>query len=276
MRVMILADMEGVAGVNHWDQVNHAGPMYQEGRRLYTEEINAAVRGAWAAGSSEIVVVDSHGAGAAGSGGGAAFSSIIPELIDPDCEFVTHHGWANYTEMLEGGCDACFIVGMHSMAGTPKGVLSHTIATTHWLEIAINGQPVGEIGIFAALCGHFGTPVVLVSGDDKACHEAEQLLGRSVTTVAVKKGLSRYSARHVPPVRARRMIEKAARQSLEQLSDREPFSIGGEVEIRMEIVTADNMDKYRGREGVEIVEPRTVISRGADFLEAWRRVAPFG
>lgn len=275
MRVLIFGDMEGVSGIVHWDQVNHASPMYQEGRRLYTEELNAAVRGARAAGAREIVVVDSHGAGAAGSGGGPAFNSLIPELIDPDCEFVTHHGWANYTEMLESGCDAAMFVGVHSRAGTPGGVLSHTIATLHWLEIAINDEPVGEIGVVAALCGHFGVPMALVTGDDKACEEARALLGGNVYTMAVKRGLSRFSARHIPPVRARRLIEEKAREAIENAGNIAPYIPPRPTTIRMEIVTADNMDKYRRIEGIKIIEPRTVISKGKDFLTAWKKVAPY-
>lgn len=88
MRVLIMSDMEGVSGIVDWQQVNGGAPMYEEGRRLYTEEINAAVRGAKAAGAEEIVVVDCHGAG-----GSWQFNSLVPELLHPDCEWVAHHTW---------------------------------------------------------------------------------------------------------------------------------------------------------------------------------------
>ena len=58
MRVFIVGDMEGVAGICRWEQVMGGEPLYEEGRRLYTEEINAAVRGARAAGATEIVVME--------------------------------------------------------------------------------------------------------------------------------------------------------------------------------------------------------------------------
>mgnify|MGYP003383545358 CR=1 FL=1 len=109
MRVLIMTDMEGVSGIVVWDQVNAGRPMYEEGRRLYTEEINAAVRGARAGGATEIVVVDCHGAG-----GDYTFNSLIPEMLEPDCEWVAHHAWGRYTELLEKGCDACLLVGMHA------------------------------------------------------------------------------------------------------------------------------------------------------------------
>ncbi len=113
MRVIIWSDMEGVSGIVNWKQVSGGAEMYAEGQRLYTEELNAAVRGAKAAGATEIVAVDCHGAG-----GPWTFNSFVPELLDPDCEWVAGHEWTGYTAMLEQGCDAALFVGMHAMAGT--------------------------------------------------------------------------------------------------------------------------------------------------------------
>src|SRR2546421_2842650 len=114
--------MEGVSGIVKWGQVTADSPLYQEGRRLYTEEINAAVRGARAGGATEIVVMDCHGAG-----GAFTFNSLIPELLDPGCEFVVQQEWTQYREFLEQGCDAALFVGMHAMAGTVDGVMNHTV-----------------------------------------------------------------------------------------------------------------------------------------------------
>ena len=68
--------MEGVSGIVKPEQTSGGDPMYEEGRKLYTEEINAAVRGAKAGGATEIVVMDCHGAG-----GGWTFNSLVPELL---------------------------------------------------------------------------------------------------------------------------------------------------------------------------------------------------
>ena len=145
MRLLIMTDMEGVSGIVVWSQVSGGKPMYEEGRRLYTEEINAAVRGARAAGATEIVVVDCHGAG-----GDWSHNSLVPELLDPNCEWVAHHTWSRYTEILETGCDAALMVGMHARAGTPDGVMCHTISTTTWQNLYFNNDLVGETGINAA------------------------------------------------------------------------------------------------------------------------------
>src|SRR5438874_5965792 len=212
MRVLIMADMEGVSGIVVWQQVTGGDPMYEECRRLYTEEINAAVRGAKAAGATEIVVVDCHGAG-----GGWTFNSLIPELLDPNCDWVAHHPWSRYTELLERGCDAAVFVGMHAHAGTPDGVLCHTISTTTWRNLWFNDDLVGESGINAALCGHYGCPLLFVSGDEAVAREVKALLGNGLTTVAVKRGFTRYSARQIPPIRARQLIEAGAKESLRNL-----------------------------------------------------------
>lgn len=267
MRVLIMTDMEGVSGIVVWDQVNGGAPMYEEGRRLYTEEINAAVRGAKAAGATEIVVVDCHGAG-----GGWTFNSLMPELLDPDCDWVAHHAWSRYTELFEKGCDACLLVGMHARSGTPDGVLCHTISTTTWRNLWFNDDLVGESGINAALCGHYGVPILLVTGDEATCREVSGLLGDGLTTVAVKKGLTRYSARQIPPVRARKMIEAGATQALKNLKAVRPYVPAKPTTITVELGTVDTADQFRGRHGVEIVEPLKVISRGPDWLTAWNQV----
>ncbi|MDB5102307.1 MAG: Peptidase D-aminopeptidase [Cyanobacteria bacterium RYN_339] len=264
MRVIIMTDMEGVSGIVVWDQVNGGSPMFEEGRKLYTEEINAAVRGARAAGATEIVVVDCHGAG-----GPWTFNSLVPELLDPGCDWVAHHPWSRYTDLLEKGCDACLLVGMHAMAGTPDGVMCHTVSSTSWRSLRFNDTFVGEVGINAALCGAFGCPVLLVTGDEATCRESRALLGAGLTTVAVKQGLSRYSARMIPPVRARQMIEDGARIALSDLKAVKPYVPAGPVTITFELSTVDHAAKYRGKPNVEITDDLVVTSRASTWQQAW-------
>ncbi len=65
MKVFVISDMEGISGIVRPEQTAAGEPMYEEGRKLYTQEMNAAVAGAKAAGATEIVVMDYHGAGKA-------------------------------------------------------------------------------------------------------------------------------------------------------------------------------------------------------------------
>src|SRR5438128_11193155 len=213
--------MEGVSGIVKWKQTTGGDPMYEEGRRLYTQEINAAVRGAKAAGAKEIVVMDCHGAGKHWD-----FNSLIPEELDPACEFVVQQEWTEYTELLEQGCDAALFVAMHAKAGTPDGVMSHTVSGQAWRDLQFNGTSVGETGINAALCGTWGCPVLLVTGDDAVCREATELLGDGLTTVSVKRGISGRSAKMLTPARARELIEHGAKSALADLTAIEPYDPG--------------------------------------------------
>jgi D-amino peptidase len=263
VRVHVLSDMEGVAGIVKWEQVSGGEPLYEEGRKLYTEEINAAVRGAKAAGATEIVVMDCHGAGK-----GWTFNSLIPEDLDPDCEYVVQDEWTEYTEFLEQGCDAALFVGMHARSGTATGVMSHTISGRDYQNLSFNGTLVGETGINAALCGTWGCPVLLVTGDDATCAEARELLGEGVTTVSVKRGLGAHSARMLTPAKARQLIEDGAKRALADLSAVSPWSPGSPSEIRVEFKGTDAADKLRFRPGVERVDDRTIVSRADTWWDA--------
>jgi D-amino peptidase len=263
VRVHVIGDIEGVAGIVKWGQAGGDLPLYQEARKLYTEEINAAVRGAKAAGATEIVVMDCHGAG-----GQYDFNSLVADLLDPDCEFVIQSEWTEYTGFLEEGCDAALFVGMHAMAGTPDGVLSHTVSGQAWQSLTFNGTLVGETGINAALCGHWNCPVLLVTGDRAVCREAAALLP-GVTTVEVKEGLGRFSARSKTPAEARRLIEEGARQALQDLTAVRPYDPGRPCEIEVVFTTPDRLEEYRHRRGVEVTGPTSLVSRGDDWWQAW-------
>jgi D-amino peptidase len=266
VKVFIVSDMEGVAGIVKWQQTDgtQEKDSYKEGRVLYTEEINAAVRGAKAAGATEIVVMDCHGAG-----GEWTFNSLIPDKLDPDCEFVVQNDWTEYTAFLEEGVDAALFVGMHAMAGTPDGVLAHTVSGQAWRALKFNGTLVGETGINAALCGHWNCPVLLVTGDEAVCREGRELLGDGLTTVAVKKGLGQFSARQFPAQKARELIEAGAKQALQDMSAVKPYDPGRPCEIEVQFHSPARLVEYRNRRGTEQIDEHTLVSRADDWWTAW-------
>ena len=267
MKVLIISDMEGVAGICRWEQVSAGRSGYEEGRRLYTEELNAATRGAFAGGASEVVVMDCHGAG-----GDWSFNSLIPEALDPRCEFVVQHRWTEYTEMLETGCDVALFVGQHAQAGAERGVLSHTVSSTKWRNLRFNTTTVGEVGINAALCGTWGVPVALVTGDDVVCAESTELLGPDLRTLAVKRGLGRFSARHLSPAKARELLEAAAADALGHARSAPLYDPGAPCTIEVELATSDDADVYRHRPGVRLTDPRTIEITAPTWWDAWRSV----
>jgi D-amino peptidase len=271
VRVLIMSDMEGVAGITKWEQVigganGAASQQYMEGRRLYTGEINAAVRGAREAGAEEILVMDCHGAGH-----GWTFGSLLLEELDPTVEIITQRQWTDYTEALEDGCDAAMFVGAHAMAGTPEGGLCHTVYGSAWRDVRLNGTSVGECGINAALAGTWGCPPVLVTGDQAVCRETRELFGDWLTTVQVKRSYGVQSARHKAPEVAREMIAAGAKRALENLDAARPYLPGKPCTLEIEAFTVEMVEQFRHHEFVEIAGPTTLRIEGDDWWTAWRR-----
>jgi D-amino peptidase len=264
MRVAIITDMEGVSGICRWEQVGSGQPLFEEGRGLYTEDVNAAVRGAFNGGATDVILMDWHGAG-----GGYSFNSFIPDKLDPRCTYVVQERVPQYTKFFEEGCDAAFLVGMHARAGTELGVLNHTVFGSSWQNLWFNRVVVGETGVNAALCGTFNCPVVFITGDQVTCDQGIELLGDQVKAVAVKEGLGRSSALMIPPVRAREMIEAGAAESLKNVGSAKPYDPGKPCDIEVEFMNTSAMENYASRPGVEQTGERKIRVTGKDWWTAW-------
>src|SRR6201993_4244842 len=162
LKVYISVDMEGIAGVVTADQLGPGGFEYERFRRFMTDEAVAAVRGAQAAGATEVVVSDSHGNG----------ESLLIELFPKDVRIV--RSWPRHGEMMAGldsSFAAALFVGYHASTTNPKGVRAHTISSAHFTRVGLNGTAVTEAELNAAYAGALGVPVVFISGDDVAVSE---------------------------------------------------------------------------------------------------------
>ena len=225
MRVYISIDMEGVAGVVHEDQTNPAEPRhageYNRMRSLMTSEANAAIAGALDAGATRVLVNDSHW----------LMRNLLAEELHPSAELLS--GGPKLRSMVEGielGFDAACFVGYHAMAGTRDAVIDHTYTgIVH--QVRLNGRPVGELGINAALAARYGVPVAMVSGDHALAAEAKALLGESVEAVVVKHAVGRFAARSVSPGESCRRIREGVAAALRRTHA--PLAL--EVPIRLEV-----------------------------------------
>lgn len=270
MRVVIFCDMEGVAGITNWAFVDHDSARYEEGRRLYTGEINAAVRGCKAADVTEIFAVDGHGAG-----GACSFRSWLPETLEPGARYVMGYPWARFVEpMRDGQCDALLFVGAHAMAGTPDGGMSHTVYAQGWYNAWVNGTLVGESGLIAAVAGEFGVPTAFLSGDEATCKEITDLLGPKVATAAVKRSLSRYSADTLCHKDACAMIASGVERALRAADFAPAWKIKPPVELKIQLATPDRADEFYQHVGVEREDARTLVATGGSFWEVWDRFWP--
>lgn len=268
MRVVILCDMEGISCIQTWEQVSSGSTFYEQSRKLYTDEMNAAVRGVRAAGAREVIVVDCHGAGGAHS-----FKSFLPEHLESGAEYVFGYPWARYIAPYEQGCDAILFLGAHAMAGTANGVLCHTVSSEAWYNASINDTLVGESGILAAIAGCWDIPAIFVSGDEATCQEVTTLLGKEVVTAPVKTGLGRYAARNMAPKDACSLIEMRAAQAISMRQNwPKPYKVTGPATFKIELATPDRARDFVGRTGVRIEGSRTVLSTADTFWQAWDQI----
>lgn len=187
LKIYISADLEGVSGVVHPDQIYPDGKFYKETLMRWSQELNAVVSGLREAGVEHIVINDAHN----------HMRNLNISMV-PNAFIIS--GWQKPYSMvcdIDHGYDACFFMGYHAMAGS-SSTLSHTYRPRIIKEVYLNKIKVGETGLNAALCGFFNVPVALISGDEEVCMEAQNLLGSQIVSVQTKRGLSRYSAFSYP------------------------------------------------------------------------------
>ena len=259
MRIYISVDMEGISGINTSQHVLRDGALYQEGRRLLTEDTNAAIRGAFAGGANEVIVMDGHGSS----------NNLITEMLDERALVLTGAPHAPLWPFLKGS-DGMFLIGYHAMAGSERANLEHTMTSAAWHKYTVNGRPYGELGIHADTAGWEGVPVVMVSGDDKLCDEAREFLGDQVETACVKQGAGRQCALCLSPAEGRRRIEVHAGRAVKRLVAGEKFPLFTAGSPAAEAITykfvpdADGAMNYPGARRVDGYTVERVFNRLCD------------
>ena len=209
MKVFIAVDLEGVAGYLRWDTADR-----EKEREFVTGDANAAIAGAFDGGATEVVVSEAHG----------NMRNIIPEKLDSRADFFSGQPKPqDHMVGIDGSFQATMLVGYHSKAGTLKGVMAHTYRG-YIYSLSFNGAEVGEIGTDSAIAGHYGVPVVFVTGDSAACEEARNLLG-NIEVVSVKEGVSRFAAKCKSIEESRRLIREGAKKAMGRISGIEPLSL---------------------------------------------------
>jgi D-amino peptidase len=261
MRILISADAEGVTGVTSTDEMLYGKPHYEFMRRMMTADVNAAIEGAFAGGATEVVVNDSHW----------TMTNVLIEEIDSRADLIK--GFHKHLCMVEGvqAADAVFFLGYHCRTGDSDGVGNETILGREIVEIRMNGRPVGESEINAAVCGDFGVPVVFASGDDLYEKELRETLP-DVEFGLTKFALDRWTARLLAPARARANIRDAARRAVEKAvaAAFQPYSVGGPVELAVTFSSTSEALMASLVPGSERRTPRTVAYTAPTATEAWK------
>lgn len=270
MKILISVDMEGASGIVTSRETGYprrqvgdpeATPDYLVGRHWLTGDVNAAVEGAMEAGATAFVLHDSHG---------LDYRNVVLDELHPAVEVVRGMPIIFYEyDDLRDSYDAAFLIAMHARAGQP-GVLSHVLDWPLLHEVRINGQPVGESQITAALAGHFGIPTVLITGDDVVCEEMKAWTAGQIETAVVKQSLSRYAVRCLPLPEARERIRQAARRAVERIGEIQPSRY--EPPITLEVDFEDRQVAWYASwmPQVRYEGDRTVSYTDDDFLSVYK------
>ena len=257
VRVLISADMEGLAGAVTGEQLGPAGFEYGRFREFMTAEVLAAIEGARLGGATEFLVADAHGNG----------QNLLIEQLPDDVRVV--RSWPRPLGMMEGidsTFDAAILLGYHAATTNPEGVRAHTISSATLAAVKLNGEPMSEAGISAAIAGHFGVPVVLITGDDAAVAEARRMIG-DIEGAVVKQAISFHSATTLTPQAARALIRERAQAAVARRATMTPYVLSAPVTLDLTFKNYRPAEMLAYLPNVARIDAHTVRFVGRDMIE---------
>jgi len=261
--VLVVVDMEGISGINHWHQVTGGFQEFeQHGRIQVTGDVNAAIRGLKAAGVNKIRVVDNHGSG-------GPSQNVIPEKLEQGAEL--YNGPNIVTRLGEAAdetMNAAVFLGFHAMADTPDAFMPHT--RTIEPRIRINGEPVGETAITAYFLGERNIPVIMATGDQALAREAQAALP-GIEVAQVKTSTRKNTSGCLPPELARGRIQEAAMRSVSRIREMKPLVAKRPITVQISYLTKDETDLVDGMPGSRRIDPNTL----SYTTDQWNNVEDF-
>jgi D-amino peptidase len=213
--------MEGVVATMTGDHLGPGGFEYQAARRWQTQEVLAAIEAARGSGVTEILISDSHGNG----------ENLLVDMLPEDVMLV--RSWPRPLSMMEGidsTFDAAILLGYHASTLNPDGVRAHTISSGRLAGVWLNEQPMPEAGISAAIAGFYGVPVIMISGDDAAVSEAQDVIG-DIEAAVLKWNISFHAAKTIMPPAAYRLIGEKVRSALRRLNEFQPLVLSQPITV---------------------------------------------
>jgi D-amino peptidase len=262
MKLFISADIEGISGVATGQQLKTPSE-YQRFRKLMTQDVNAAIEGAFNGGVKEVVVADGHG----------NMSNIFIEDLDSRATLVQGSNRVMcQLEGLDDSFDAILFVGHHGReGGSERAVISHTLAGICVNEMKINGKVVGETEMNAMVAGQFNVPTIFISGDDAYVAEVQETLS-DVETAVVKRGIDRFSAELLHPERAHKLIREKVEAAVKRIDQFSPLKVEGPVTFEIEMKGPNQALMTTTIPSVTLLGPKTISFTCEDMVTAYKHM----
>ena len=257
LKIYISADMEGITGVVTGEQLGPTGFEYARFREFMTQEVNAAIEAARAAGATDIVVSDSHGNG----------QNLLLEKLPRDILLI--RSWPRPLMMMQG-IDETFagviFIGYHTATTNSQGVRAHTISSARLADVRLKGVSVSEAGLNAAIAGQFNVPVIMVSGDDAVVKETQALLG-NVEGAVVKWASGFHSAKTLMPEAGQQLIREKVKNAMARIKDFKPYKLAAPVQLDVRFKNYRPSEVLSYLSVVERVDAHSIRYVGKDMVD---------
>ena len=257
LKIYISADMEGVVGAVTDAQLGPGGFEYQRFREFMTAEVNAAIDAAKAAGATEFVVSDSHGNG----------QNILIDRLPDDVTII--RAWPRELSMMAGideSFDGVIFLGYHASTANTRGVRAHTMSSANITSLRLNGIEMTEGSMAAAAAGHFGVPVIMVSGDDVAVAENQVLIG-DIEGAVVKWAKGFHSAETLTPEAGYEVIRTRTKSAIDRIDEFEPYVLDTPIELELTLKNYTPVELLGYLPNVERINSHTIRFVGEDIIE---------
>ena len=260
MKVYISADIEGIAGIAHWDEASVGKHGYEEFRERMTAQVAAACEGAVAAGADEILVKDAHATG----------RNILADRL-PRCARLLR-GWSGHplmmVEEIDDTFDAALMIGYHARAGSGGNPLAHTMSSSRIALLTIGGMPVSEFHLHTWAAALHGVPVVFVAGDEALCAEVSEL-NPNIRTAAMLRGIG-GSTLGLHPAEAEDLIRSEVESALRGDLAACAVALPDPMELRIRYRAAEPAYAAGFFPGCRRVDDLTVAFPTEDYFEVLR------
>lgn len=259
MRIFISADIEGIAGVVSRQQSLPSGHEYAAACRWMTDSVAAAAEVAFEMGASEVVATDSH----------LASQNILIDRLPDRVQLVRGVRRPNgmVAGVEQGRFDGALFIGWHTGSTHLSGVLGHTMRSLVVREVRLNGQVVSEAGFYHPLLGHYGVPLIGISGDDHFVEETRGLAG-DVEAAVVKWSYGHLAARSLTPAAACAEIAAMTRLAIGRIGDFAPLRIEGPIRLEVAFKHRPPAAMLALLPGVERVDAYTIGLMVPDMVGA--------
>lgn len=260
MKIFISADMEGISGVATNVQLKKESE-YQRFRKLMTQDVNAAIEGAFNGGATEVVVADGHG----------NMSNLIIEELDERARLISGNNRVMcQLEGLDDTFDGIMFVGHHGReGGSERTIINHSLAGICVNEIQVNGEVVGETELNARVAGQFGVPAIFISGDDAYIEEVRKTFPE-IVAACVKRGIDRFSAELIHPRKAQQEIRDKAEEAVRKAKGMKPYRVEGPATFQVQFKGTNQALMTTTIPQVEMVDPKTVRFTCEDMVTAYK------